>query len=183
MTLSLEWIDEREEAASSEAQTEAWMALLEQLLQHAGEMEGIDIGIVSLTLTDEAGIRALNKQFRNLDKPTDVLSFPMRELIGDEPPVYAEDEYEALEGEDDAWTDEPDDAGDPFSELLGDIVISVPRAESQAEEYGHSVERELGFLFVHGFLHLLGYDHDEEEKERAMFARQEEVLAKAGLTR
>ena len=182
MTLSLEWIDERQEAASAEEQTEAWMALLEQLLQQAGELEDVDTGIVSLTLTDDEGIRALNKQFRNLDKSTDVLSFPMRELIGDEPPVYTEDEYEAAEGEEEAWADEPE-AGDPFAELLGDIVISVPRAVSQAEEYGHSVERELGFLFVHGFLHLLGYDHDAEEKERAMFARQEEVLAKAGLTR
>lgn len=182
MTLSLEWVDEREEAGA-QAQTEAWMALLMRLLRQAGELEGVGTGIVSLTLTDDAGIRELNKQYRGLDKPTDVLSFPMRESAGDEPPVYMDDEFEVVEAEDGEWTDEPDDAGDPFSELLGDIVISVPRAVSQAEEYGHSIERELGFLFVHGFLHLLGYDHDAEEKERAMFARQEEVLAKAGLTR
>jgi len=183
MTLSLEWIDEREEAASAEAQTEAWMAMLEQLLRHAGELENVDTGIVTLTLTDDEGIRELNKQYRGLDKPTDVLSFPMRESAEDEPPVYMDDEFEVVEAEDEAWPVEPGEAGDPFSELLGDIVISVPRAVTQAEEYGHSLERELGFLFVHGFLHLIGYDHDDEERERAMFARQEEVLAKAGLTR
>ncbi|WP_372637734.1 rRNA maturation RNase YbeY, partial [Cohnella sp.] len=83
---------------------------------------------------------------------------------------------------DDSWTDE-DKAGDPFSDLLGDIVISVPRAEAQAAEYGHSFERELGFLFVHGFLHLLGYDHGDEEEEKEMFSKQEEVLREAGLVR
>ncbi|OUM91996.1 MAG: rRNA maturation RNase YbeY, partial [Firmicutes bacterium ZCTH02-B6] len=62
-------------------------------------------------------------------------------------------------------------------------VISVPRARAQSEEYGHSLEREIGFLFVHGFLHLIGYDHDTEEAEKAMFGRQEQILAEVGLTR
>jgi len=183
LTLSLEWIDEREGIENEQERTDAWTALLEKLLQLAAAAEDVNAGIVSLTLTDDEGIRELNKQFRGQDKPTDVLSFPLRETIGDEPPVYTDDEYEVIDAEGDSGEDEPDDGYDPFSELLGDIVISVPRAVSQAEEYGHSVERELGFLFVHGFLHLLGYDHDSEENERAMFAKQEEVLAKAGLTR
>jgi len=180
MTLSLEWIDEREGEPGREEQS--WIALLERLLQLAGEAEGVSAGIVTLTLTDDAGIRALNKQFRGLDRPTDVLSFSMVESAEEELPVYMDDDYEMASDEEEDWADMPT-GGDPFSELLGDIVISVPRAAAQAEEYGHSVERELGFLFVHGFLHLLGYDHNAEEKERAMFAKQEEVLAKAGLTR
>jgi probable rRNA maturation factor len=181
MTLSLEWTDEREDASGQPI--ERWIALLEQLLQIAGEAEGIETGIVSLTLTDDEGIRELNRQYRGLDKPTDVLSFPMLEPADDEPSVLTDaDGYEVQEGESDEWLDEPD-AGNPMAELLGDIVISVPRAMAQADEYGHSIERELGFLFVHGFLHLLGYDHDNEANEREMLARQEETLAKAGLAR
>ncbi|MBW5444882.1 rRNA maturation RNase YbeY [Cohnella sp. CFH 77786] len=180
MTLSLEWIDEREGGAGPKE--EAWMELLERLLNMAGEAEGVDDGIVTVTLTDDEGIRELNRQFRGLDKPTDVLSFSLVETVGEEPLVRFDEEYEGTDGESGAWEDETD-AGDPFSDMLGDIVISVPRAEAQAAEYGHSFERELGFLFVHGFLHLLGYDHDNEEREREMFSKQEDVLAKAGLTR
>ncbi|MFC4599361.1 rRNA maturation RNase YbeY [Cohnella hongkongensis] len=178
MTLSLEWIDERE--GGSGPREERWMELLEKLLVAAGRMEEVDRGIVTLTLTDDEGIRELNRQYRGLDKPTDVLSFSL--LEGEEADIRFEGEYEASETDGEGWEDE-EKAGDPFSDLLGDIVISVPRAEAQAAEYGHSFERELGFLFVHGFLHLLGYDHGTEEEERAMFARQEEVLREAGLTR
>lgn len=174
--LSLEWIDEREGGAG--AREEAWMDLLEKLLRIAGDKEGVPTGIVTLTLTDDEGIRELNRQYRNLDKPTDVLSFSM--LEGEDADIKYEDEYELVEGEPD---EDADITVDPFAEMIGDIVISVPRAEAQAEEYGHSFERELGFLFVHGFLHLLGYDHDNEEQEREMFAKQEEVLKEAGLTR
>jgi probable rRNA maturation factor len=181
MTLHLEWIDEREGGAG--AREEAWMALLEQLLRHAGEAENVEDGVVTLTLTDDEGIRELNREYRGLDKPTDVLSFPLRETAGEEPPVVYSDEYEVIEEEAGDEPSSPDDSRDPFAELLGDIVISVPRAAAQAEEYGHSFERELGFLFVHGFLHLLGYDHDGEEQERVMFGKQEAILAKAGLTR
>lgn len=182
MTLSLEWIDEREGGAGP--REERWMELLEKLLRIAGEMEDIEDGIVTLTLTDDDGIRAINKQFRGLDKATDVLSFSMIEVIGDEPPVLYNDEYEVIGEEGEGQAEDDEDDYDPFADLLGDIVISVPRAEEQAAEYGHSVERELGFLFVHGFLHLLGYDHEgSEEGEKVMFAKQEEVLAKAGLAR
>lgn len=81
--------------------------------------------------------------------------------------------YEVEEGE--ALEDVPD--------VLGDIIISVTRAQEQAQEYGHSLERELGFLFVHGFLHLLGYDHQDEASEAEMMSKQETVLAQVGLTR
>ncbi|MNI23890.1 Endoribonuclease YbeY [compost metagenome] len=116
-----------------------------------------------------------------MDKPTDVLSFAMQEFGEDELEiVYEEDE----DGEEELEPGEQDeDNEDSFIEPLGDIIISVPRAIAQAEEYGHSVERELGFLFVHGFLHLIGYDHQSEEAEKEMFAKQEQVLQEAGLTR
>ncbi|RED65722.1 rRNA maturation RNase YbeY [Cohnella lupini] len=178
MTLSLEWIDEREGGAG--AREEQWMDMLEKLLKIAGEKEEFTTGIVTLTLTDDEGIRELNRQYRGLDKPTDVLSFSL--LEGEQPDIQYDGDYEGSEEGDEEWKDE-DKAGDPFSDLLGDIVISVPRAEAQAEDYGHSFERELGFLFVHGFLHLLGYDHGDEEQEREMFAKQEEVLKEAGLIR
>lgn len=180
MTLSLEWIDEREDGVGPD--TENWIRMLEQLLQLAGEAEGVTHGLVTLTLTDDEGIRELNREYRGLDKPTDVLSFPLTEPGEEEPEIVFDGEYEAVEEDAGEWT-EDEEIGHPFAGMLGDIVISVPRAEVQAAEYGHSFERELGFLFVHGFLHLLGYDHENAEEESIMFAKQEQILAKAGLTR
>lgn len=180
MTLSLEWIDEREDGARPQA--EGMIGMLEELLRLAGEMEGVQTGTVTLTLTDDEGIRELNRDYRGLDKPTDVLSFPLTEPGEDEPELIFEGEYESADEDSGEWTEESE-IENPFASMLGDIVISVPRAEAQAAEYGHSLERELGFLFVHGFLHLLGYDHGDAEEEKIMFAKQEEVLAKAGLTR
>ncbi len=108
---------------------------------------------VSVTLTDNAGIRALNLEYRGKDSATDVLSFPM--------------------------FDETDERA-----ILGDIVISLERALGQANEYGHSLEREVAFLTVHSVLHLLGYDHElGEQEEREMFTKQEEILKEMGLTR
>ncbi|MBB6675308.1 rRNA maturation RNase YbeY [Cohnella nanjingensis] len=188
MSLKLEWIDERE--SGIEAGEAGWQELLANLLELAGQSEGVADGLVSLTLTDNEGIRELNRQYRGLDKPTDVLSFPLREA-GEASSIVYDGEYETetveIQGD---WGEEDDDGdtadptgGEPFEELLGDIVISIPRMREQAEEYGHSQERELGFLFVHGFLHLLGYDHEDEAAEKTMFAKQEAVLAKAGLAR
>lgn len=189
MSLKLEWVDEREEASAGE---EGWPSLLTRLLNDAGEAEGVADGIVTLTLTDNEGIRELNRTYRGLDKATDVLSFPMREQGAEEFEILYEDDYEAttvdiVNGETDDDETQADDelltGAGRIEELLGDIVISVPRMHEQAVDYGHSAERELGFLFVHGFLHLMGYDHGTEEEERAMFAKQEAILAKAGLTR
>ncbi len=114
---------------------------------------------VSLVLVDDERMAELNRRYRGVDGPTDVLSFPMLE-----------------EGEDD-----PDAPGSGEEVLLGDIVISVPRALAQAEMYGHSLERELAFLTVHGMLHLLGYDHRTPEEEAEMRRRQREVLAGVGI--
>ena len=114
---------------------------------------------VSVTFTDDEGIRRINAQFRNIDKPTDVLSFPLTDFEGGEEPPVDGDEI-----------------------ALGDIVISLERAEAQAEEYGHPFEREVAFLCVHSMLHLLGYDHvDNEEDEADMRRRQTEILEKMGL--
>lgn len=113
---------------------------------------------VSVTLTDDEEIHILNKQYRNVDRPTDVLSFPLNEA------------------------GETDDDGDD-TDALGDIVISVERAAKQAEEYGHSLDRELAFLAVHSTLHLLGYDHETPDEERDMFSRQEAILDSMGLSR
>lgn len=115
---------------------------------------------VSVTFTDNEGIHELNKKFREVDKPTDVLSFPLFDFEGetDEPPV------------------------DEIMSNLGDIVISLEKAKEQAEEYGHSFEREVAFLCVHSMLHLLGYDHEtSEEDEIEMRSKQTEIMRIMGL--
>lgn len=113
---------------------------------------------VSLTFTDNEGIRVLNREFRNIDKPTDVLSFPLTDYAGTDLPV-----------------DEPEMS-------LGDIVISLERASEQAEEFGHTFEREVAFLTVHSMLHLLGYDHvNSDEEDAEMRRRQREILESMGL--
>ncbi len=139
-----------------------WPHLLQELLLIAADEEQLTQGEVALTFVDDKTIRELNLQYRNLDKATDVLSFSMVEL--------GEGELQIMYSDD-------------VIEPIGDIVISMRHATEQAAEYGHSIERELGFLFVHGFLHLLGYDHQDEQSEKIMMAKQEYVLEKAGLSR
>ncbi|PYI51756.1 rRNA maturation RNase YbeY [Paenibacillus flagellatus] len=183
MTVRLVWNDEQNALEIGEP----LVARLNELLKLAAEAEGVESGEVALSFVDDEAIRALNRDYRNLDKPTDVLSFSMVESVEDEPGILyggddGDDEYERIGGEADEADDGNDD-DDTFVEPLGDIVISTERAIAQAEEYGHSVEREIGFLFVHGFLHLIGYDHADAESERIMFGKQEAVLQKAGLTR
>jgi probable rRNA maturation factor len=132
------------------------------VLETAADAEKIADGTeVSVTFVNDERIRALNHTYRNMDRPTDVLSFALQE-----------------EGE-----GETQIVGEEFPRTLGDIVISVPKAKEQAQEYNHSFMRELGFLAVHGFLHLCGYDHLTEEDERKMFSRQRELLERYGLTR
>ena len=114
---------------------------------------------VSITLTDNAYIHELNRQYRNIDRPTDVLSFALNEGV------------------------EPEVKDGPEINVLGDIIISVERAEEQAADYGHSLRREMAFLTVHGMLHLLGYDH-MEEAERAEMQREEKyVMEQLGIPR
>ncbi|ANY72191.1 rRNA maturation RNase YbeY [Paenibacillus ihbetae] len=165
MSLELVWNNEQDQFEI----TEELIALLESILQKAGEAEGVEDGEVDLTFVDDEAIHELNREYRGIDRPTDVLSFAMHEVTNDELEII----YELDEGEEQGNV--PD--------VLGDIIISVPRAKLQSEEYGHSLERELGFLFVHGFLHLLGYDHQDEASEAEMMGKQEAVLAEVGLTR
>lgn len=114
---------------------------------------------VSLVLVDDQRIHALNLEYRGIDRPTDVLSFALQEEMEEEPDLAFKDQ------------------------LLGDIVISVPRARAQAEEYGHAFERELVYLAVHGTLHLLGYNHEEEADKQEMRKKEEEVMALLKLER
>lgn len=165
MGLQLAWNNEQEELAISEE----LIATLELLLQKAGQAEGVEDGEVALTFVDDGQIHELNKEYRGIDRPTDVLSFAMNEFTDEELDIVYELE------EDEELQDMPD--------MLGDIIISVNRAQAQSEEYGHSLERELGFLFVHGFLHLLGYDHQDQESEAEMMGKQEAILAEVGLIR
>lgn len=143
MTLRIEFVNEQRDELTMEQ-----LELLKRLLRKAAESEGVTNKEVAVSFVDNERIRRLNKQFRQIDKPTDVLSFPL--------------------GEED---------------MLGDIIISIPKAKEQARAYNHSFERELGFLTVHGFLHLLGYDHQSTAEEKEMFERQERILKQVGLTR
>ncbi|WP_106768354.1 rRNA maturation RNase YbeY [Paenibacillus faecalis] len=165
MSLQLVWNNEQEEFDISDE----LISLLERILQQAGKAEGITEGEVDLTFVDDKQIHELNKEYRGIDRPTDVLSFAMNEETDEELQII----YEL--DEEDELNSVPD--------VLGDIIISVSRAKLQSEEYGHSLERELGFLFVHGFLHLLGYDHQDAESESVMMGKQEAILAQVGLTR
>jgi probable rRNA maturation factor len=132
---------------------------IERCLSIAAEMEELPPAEVAVTLVNNEEIHRLNRDYRGVDRPTDVLSFPQWE---------PDEEWIVAAGE---------------RVPLGDIVISVPKAEEQAKEYGHSFTREIGFLSVHGFLHLLGYDHGTEEEEKEMFSRQEAVLSRVDLRR
>lgn len=136
--------------------------MLRDLLQEAARVEGVPEGAeVSVTLVDDAEIRRLNRTYRGVDSSTDVLSFALQEKAPEEPEIK----------------------GGEGGLLLGDIFISLETAERQAAAYSHSLEREIGFLAVHGFLHLLGYDHDTKEAEEIMLRRQEEILSRVGLVR
>ncbi len=165
MSLRLDWSNEQQKMDIPDS----WIELLEQLLQLAAESEGVAEGDVSLTFTDDEQIHQLNLEYRGIDRPTDVLSFAMQEDGTEELDIIFE-----VESEEEA---------DPISGMLGDIIISVETAKAQSEDYGHSLEREIGFLFVHGFLHLLGYDHQDDAAEAEMMGKQEAVLSLAGLAR
>lgn len=141
---------------------EAACAVVRRAIEAALHHLSAEDSEVSVVICDDARIHELNQEWRGVDAPTDVLSFPLEEIGDDEPGrELAEDE----------------------PRLLGDIVISWPRAMAQAEEYGHSVEREMAFLAVHGTLHLLGFDHMEEEERAEMRVQEEEILKLLGLER
>ncbi|MBQ7098317.1 MAG: rRNA maturation RNase YbeY [Oscillospiraceae bacterium] len=117
---------------------------------------------INILITDDVGIHGINKAARNIDRPTDVLSFPMFELVPGNPPAD--------------WSGYLDPGTNAVP--LGDMVISLERARAQAKEFGHSVKREVGYLTIHSMLHLLGYDHlDEGEMKRQMRAREEAIAS------
>ena len=140
---------------------------LKQAALAALEAEGVEAPcIIEVCLTDDEGIHQTNLDMRGVDAPTDVLSFPMFDLKPGEKPQAD-------------WADPDTD-----KVLLGDMMISLERAKAQAEEYGHSVEREICYLAVHSVLHLLGYDHlDEGPQKRQMRQREEAILGRLGILR
>lgn len=141
---------------------EAFVDLIQRIIHFAGVKEGIQADSeVSISFVDNSEIQEINRNYRQKDQPTDVISFAMQEEGEGEMKILHED----------------------MPLMLGDIVISVDKAKEQAEDYGHTLERELGFLALHGFLHLLGYDHMNDEDEKVMFNRQEEILHEFGLQR
>ncbi len=133
------------------------LVTVEKVLNKAIEKEKLNNVSFNLIIVDNKYIHELNKTYRNIDRETDVITFAL------------EDDETVVNGSDER--------------ILGDIYISLDKAKAQAEEYGHSLLRELSFLAVHGFYHLLGYDHMTEEDEKVMFGKQKEVLEEYGITR
>lgn len=157
MSLVIDIIDENDYLKNTQQE------LIENLLNFVALKENVESEPeVSLSFVSNDEIQELNKQYRDKNMPTDVLSFAMNE--------NSDDEIEII-------------GAQMMDSMLGDIIISTEKLEEQAAEYGHSIERELGFLVVHGFLHLLGYDHMDEEEEKIMFTRQTDLLSEFGLVR
>lgn len=129
---------------------------VEEFIKFVIEKESLQNCSFSIIITDNTFIHKLNKEYRNVDRPTDVISFAL------------EDNKDFISGN---------------IRLLGDIYISIDKAKEQAIEYGHSLLRELSFLSIHGLLHLLGYDHMKKEDEEIMFKKQEDLLNEFGITR
>lgn len=119
--------------------------------------------VITITLTTPENIRKINEKYRNIDKETDVLSFPMFEKTELEEKIKNNDFL--------------------HSDVLGDIIISIEKVKEQAQEYGHSFERELSYMVVHGFYHLMGYDHIEEEDKKVMRPKEEKILNDLKITR
>lgn len=156
MMLTVDFIDETNELTTEQ------ISEIEKLLNFAAEKEGVEAeSEVSVTFVSNERIWEINREYRDKDAPTDVISFAMEELG---------------EGEIDL-------VGEDLPRVLGDIIISIEKTKEQAIEYGHPFMRELGFLAIHGLLHLLGYDHMNTHEEKEMFKLQKEILDEYGLTR
>ena len=141
-----------------------YVELIEKVLGQAFSIERIDkLNLyINVVLTNPENIRKANKEYRNIDKETDVLSFPMFEK---------EDIEQMLK------------MGNDTEDILGDIIISIQRVEEQAKEYGHSFEREFSYMLIHGFYHLMGYDHMTEDEKNEMRKKEENVLELLNITR
>ncbi len=138
----------------TEVKLDSELEIVRKVLDHAMHKLNID-AIFNVIIVDNDYIHNLNRDYRGVDRETDVITFAL----------------------------EDDQTFNPEIRVLGDIYISIEKAKSQAEEYGHSLIRELSFLAVHGFLHLLGYDHMKKEEEEVMFKLQEEILDEVGIKR
>lgn len=152
------WIDNRtHEEFSKELEQ-----VIETIVKESLEYEDFDRECeISVSIVDNQEIQEINAQFRNIDRPTDVLSFPQLSFEeGEQADVNENNEI-----------------------ILGDIIISFEKAKEQAKEYGHSLKREIAFLTAHSMLHLMGYDHMEPEEEKEMFAKQKEILIQARIPR
>lgn len=139
--------------------------IINAVLKKCFEVENMDkLGLyVSVTMTCPSYIRKINNEYRKIDKETDVLSFPM----------FEKDEIDSM----------IESQNNIVHDVLGDIIVSVDRVMEQAIEYGHSFERELAYMIVHGFYHLMGYDHMTDEEKNVMRAKEENVLEKLNITR
>ena len=141
------------------AVSDADITAVRRAIETVGRLYGAEDAEVSVTLTDDAHIHELNRIYRAVDRPTDVLSFALTE------------------------SEEPEIVGAQGHDVLGDLVISLEHVAAQAEEYGHSPLRELSFLTVHGMLHLLGYDHMEAAERQEMEEEQRHVMEELGIAR
>lgn len=146
-------------------EVEAWEDIVKKVFHKCFEEEGlIDSKLyITVTFTNPENIQSINKEYRNIDRPTDVLSFPM----------FEKEELDTKIQE----------KNFSYQDILGDIFISIPKVEEQAKEYGHSFERELSYMLVHGFYHLMGYDHIEEEDRKEMRTKEEKILKTLNILR
>ena len=151
-------------------QQEKLEIIIEKVIQKCFEVEHINPTslYICVTLTNPKNIREINKEYRNIDKETDVLSFPM----------FEKNELDQFIK---SYVNKIDEG--VMQDIMGDIIISIERVEEQAKEYGHSFEREFAYMLVHGFYHLRGYDHMVEEEKAQMREKEENVLSQLNITR
>lgn len=159
--MDLEIFDETKEVSQE------WLTMVDELLNYAGNYINLPANTeMSVTIVDNNKIHAINKKYRGVDKATDVISFAIEEDDGEEEPIIFADDLDV-----------------DIPKNIGDIFVSLDKVREQAEYLGHSEKRELGFLVVHGFLHLNGYDHMQPDDEKEMFDLQRKILDAYGLKR
>lgn len=159
--MDLEIFDETKEVSQE------WLTMVDELLNYAGNYINLPANTeMSVTIVDNDKIHAINKKYRGVDRATDVISFAIEEDDGEEEPIIFADDLDV-----------------DIPKNIGDIFVSLDKVREQAEYLGHSEKRELGFLVVHGFLHLNGYDHMQPDDEKEMFDLQRKILDAYGLKR
>ena len=144
-------------------QNKIYETIIKQVIDKCFETENLKNLYISITLTTPENIKKINNKYRKIDKPTDVLSFPMFEK--EEIDLVCKENFEGIR------------------EALGDVIISVEQVKKQAKEYEHSFERELAYMVVHGFYHLMGYDHMQEDEKNQMRKKEENILKKLNINR